>query len=64
MRKALRANSGPAWGVLAHTVSGFFQRVDGGQRNCRLRLGQMVLHVLLDIALRPLAKDDRIVGQR
>ena len=37
----------------------FFQRVDEGQRNCRLRLGQVVLDGLVDIALRPLTKDDR-----
>ena len=48
--------------MLAHTTVGFFQRVDEGQGNRRSRLGQIVLDGLVDIAPRPLAKDDRFPG--
>ena len=48
--------------LFADLADGVFQRVDEVQGNRRSRLGQIVLARLVDVAPRPLAKDDRLAA--
>ena len=58
MRKAGRAGRR----LFADTAAGVLHRVDEGQGNHRSRLGQIMLDCLIDIALRPLAQDNRLAA--
>ena len=48
----------------ANLPEGVFQRVDKARRNRRFRPRQIVLDYLIDIAPRPLAKNDRLAAHR